>query len=395
VLRPDGLSVTVTTPVAIPSGISTDYGINRKRIYRAATGNLGTVFRFVTEINLATADYIDELTDSELGETLPSELWALPPADLQGILALPNGTMAGFSKNQLCLSAQNYPHAWPVEYRLNTDTGIVGIGNVDTTVVIGTESFVYIASGNDPAAYSMAKLEVPYACVSKRSFAYLTGIGVVFAGPDGLMAVSGPGQVRNLTDPVFTREQWQALNPSSIRGVSHNDVYWMFWESGSLRGCYGLDMKSTGAGVVQMAFHASAAHVDPIEDKMYLVLDEDNEPDDVLLPEPAAPPVHIDGRTIFEFEGDPVTRMNYRWRSKLWLLEHPTWMSVFQVRAESYDNILLRIYGDGVQVEDLVIESETEFVVSAVDAYTTLEVEVLGSSPIRVIQGAEDIKELD
>jgi hypothetical protein len=48
-----------------------------------------------------------------------------------------------------------------------------------------------------------------------------------------------------------------------------------------------------------------------------------------------------------------------------------------------------------VQVEDLVIESETEFVVSAVDAYTTLEVEVLGSSPIRVIQGAEDIKELD
>ena len=395
VLRPDGLSITVTTPVAIPSGVSADYGINTKRIYRAATGNLGTVFRFVAEIPLATADYIDELTDSELGETLLSELWALPPTDLQNILALPNGIMAGFSKNQLCLSAQNYPHAWPIEYRLNTDTDIVGLGNIDTTVVIGTESFVYIASGNDPAAYSMSKFEVPYACVSKRSFAYLTGIGVVFAGPDGLMAVTGPGQVRNLTDPVFTREQWQALNPSSIRGVSHNDVYWMFWESGSLRGCYGLDMKQNGAGVIQMAFHAAAAHVDPIEDKMYLVLDEDNEPDDALLPEPASPPVHIDGRTIFEFEGDPVTRMNYRWRSKLWLLEHPAWFSIFQVKAEDYDNILLRVYGDGVQVEELVIEEETEFTVTQTDLYKTLEVEVLGSSPIRVIQGAEDVKELD
>lgn len=395
ILRPDGLSVTVTTPVAIPSGMSSDYGINTKRIYRAATGNLGTVFRFVAEIPLATADYIDELTDSELGETLLSELWALPPTDLEGIIALPNGVMAGFSKNQLCLSAQNYPHAWPIEYRLNTDTDIVGIGNVDTTVVVGTQSFVYSASGNDPAAYSMSKFEVPYACVSKRSIAYLTGIGVVFAGPDGLMAVTGPGQVRNLTDPVFTREQWQALNPSSIRGVSHNDVYWMFWESGSLRGCYGLDMKQNGAGVIQMAFHAAAAHVDPIEDKMYLVLDEDNEPDDVLLPEPASPPVHIDGRTIFEFEGDPVTRMNYRWRSKLWLLEHPSWFSVFQVKAEDYDNILLRIYGDGVQVEELVVEEETEFTVTQVDLYKTLEVEVLGSSPIRVIQGAEDVKELD
>ena len=394
-LRPDGVSVTVSTPVAIPSGMSADYGINKKRIYRAATGNLGTVFRFVAEIDLTTADYIDELTDSELGETLQSEMWVLPPADLKGILALPNGIMAGFSKNQLCLSAQNYPHAWPVEYRLNTDTDIVGLGNIDTTVVIGTESFVYIASGNDPAAYSMSKFEVPYACVSKRSFAYLTGIGVVFAGPDGLMAVTGPGQVRNLTDPVFTREQWQALNPSSIRGVAHNDVSWMFWESGSLRGCYALDMKQTGAGVIQMAFHASAAYVDPIEDKMYLVLDEDNEPDDVLLPVPADPPAHIDGRTIFEFEGNPAVRMNYRWRSKLWLLEHPAWLSVFQVKAEDYDNILLRIYGDGVQIEELVVEDETEFIVTQTDLYTTLEVEVLGSSPVRVIQGAEDVKELD
>lgn len=395
VLRPDGLAITVTTPVAIPSGMSSTYGIDTKRIYRAVTGNLGTVFRFVAELPLATADYIDELTDSELGETLLSELWALPPADLKGIIALPNGVMAGFSKNQLCFSAQNYPHAWPVEYRLNTDTDIVGIGNVDTTVVVGTQSFVYSASGNDPAAYSMSKFEVPYACTSKRSIAYLTGIGVVFAGPDGLMAVTGPGQVRNLTDPVFTREQWQALNPSSIHGVAHNDVYWMFWESGSLRGCYGLDMKQNGAGVIQMAFHAAAAHVDPIEDKMYLVLDEDNEPDDVLLPEPADPPAHIDGRTIFEFEGNPVVRMNYRWRSKLWLLEHPAWLSVFQVKAEDYDNILLRIYGDGVQIEELVVEDQTEFTVTQTDLYKTLEVEVLGTSPVRVIQGAEDVKELD
>lgn len=395
ILRPDGLSVTVSTPVAIPSGVSADYGINKKRIYRAATGNLGTVFRFVAEINLATAEYIDELTDSELGETLISELWALPPADLEGILALPNGIMAGFSKNQLCLSAQNYPHAWPVEYRLNTDTDIVGIGNIDTTVVIGTQSFVYVASGNDPAAYSMSKFEVPYACSSKRSIAYLVGIGVVFAGPDGLMAVTGPGQVRNLTDPVFTREQWQELNPESMRGVAHNDVYWLFWESGSERGCFGLDMKSTGAGVVRMAFHAAAAYVDPIEDKMYLVLDEGNEPDDVLLPVPADPPAHIDGSTIFEFEGNPSVLMNYRWRSKLWLLEHPAWFSVFQVKAENYDNLLLRIYGDGQQVEELVIEEETEFTVTQVDLYRTLQVEVLGTSPVRVIQGAEDVKELD
>jgi phosphoglucomutase len=68
--------------------------------------------------------------------------------------------------------------------------------------LIGLKDRFDIAFGNDPAAYSMSKFEVPYACMSKRSVAYLTGIGVVFAGTNGLMAVSGPGQVRNLTDDI-------------------------------------------------------------------------------------------------------------------------------------------------------------------------------------------------
>lgn len=229
VLRPDGVAITVTTPAGVPTGTDPDYGITTKRIYRAATGSSGTVFLFVAEIPLATTEYVDSIPDTELGEALESEDWDLPPSDLRGILALPNGVMVGFRRNQLCFSAQNRPHAWPVRYRLNTDTDIVGIGNIDATVVIGTQSFPYVASGNDPAAYSMAKFEVPQACVSKRSFAYLTGIGVVFASPDGLIAVSGVGQVRNLTESIFTREQWQALEPESIVAVAHDDVYHFYY----------------------------------------------------------------------------------------------------------------------------------------------------------------------
>jgi hypothetical protein len=228
VTRPTGVSVAITTPTDTPTGTSSEYGIVSKRIYRAATGNTGTVFRFVAEIPLAQAIYDDVLTDAQLGEVLETELFALPPDDLRGIIALPNGIMAGFRRNQLCLSARNHPHAWPVEYRLNTDTDIVGIANIDSTIVIGTESFPYLAGGNDPSAFSMTKLEVPQACVAKRSFAYLTNIGVVFASPDGLIAVAGTGQVRNLTETVFSRRQWQALEPTTILGVAHDDVY-HFW----------------------------------------------------------------------------------------------------------------------------------------------------------------------
>jgi hypothetical protein len=139
--------------------------------------------------------------------------------------------MVGFRANQLCFSVQNRPHAWPVGWRLNTDTAIVGIGAVDTTVVVGTRSFPYIASGVDPSAFSMAKLEVQQACVSKRSVVPILGLGVVFASPDGLVAVLGPGQVRNLTEETFTREQWQALAPETIIAASHDNVYHFFYDT--------------------------------------------------------------------------------------------------------------------------------------------------------------------
>lgn len=392
-LRPDGIVVTVDTPTSLSSGAS-GYGITTKRIYRAVTGSTGTAYQFVAEIPLATASYLDTLTDAELGEVLASDLWTLPPDDLRGILALPNGIMAGFSKNQLCLSAQNHPHAWPVEYRLNTDTDIVTIGNVDTTVVIGTESFVYVAGGNDPANYSMGKSDVPYACVSKRSVAYLSGIGVAFAGPDGLMVVAGIGQVRNMTETAFTRRQWQALAPETIHAVAHNDIYFMFYDAGSAgRGGYAIDMKPTGFGIMQLGFHATAAYVDPVTGKMYLVLDENSEPDDTSLPVPATPPAYANGTTVFEFEG-ATSLMTYRWRSKLWILERPATFAMAKVTASDFTNLLLRFYADGVQFHEVAVTSAEPFTLPRVDEYLRFQVEVLGTSAVETIQVAEDVLEL-
>jgi hypothetical protein len=387
VIREDGQPVTVTTPTALESGISSDYFIETKRLYRAATGSTGTAFRFVAEIALGTADYTDTITDAALGEVLQSDLWDLPPSDLRGILALPNGVMVGFSKNQLCFSAQNFPHAWPVSYRLTCDTDIVGIGNIDTTVVIGTQSFLYVAGGNDPAAYSMSKFEVPHAASSKRSFAYITGLGVIFSGPQGLMVVAGPGQARNLTEEVFTLRQWEALNPSSIFSVAHDDIYFMFWENASNAGCYAIDLRPNGFGVVSLALHASAAYVDPISDRMYLVLDQDFEPDDALLPIPPVFPAYVDGRTIHLFEGDPVTLMTYSWRTKLYLDRAGTFYWIARVRAESYDNLVVRFYGDGILLDTIVVTDGNPFTLTPpAEAYETFEMELVGTDTVRVIQ---------
>jgi hypothetical protein len=138
---------------------------------------------------------------------------------------------------------------------------------------------------------------------------------------------------------------------------------------------------------VSLALHASAAYVDPISDRMYLVLDQDFEPDDALLPIPPVFPAYVDGRTIHLFEGDPVTLMTYSWRTKLYLDRAGTFYWIARVRAESYDNLVVRFYGDGILLDTIVVTDGNPFTLTPpAEAYETFEMELVGTDTVRVIQ---------
>lgn len=392
----DYVELTIQAP--FPSFVTT-YGVTAYRIYRAATGSTGTAFRFVAEVAFTggVITYDDNFSDSQLGEVLGSSLWDLPPDDLQGVIALPNGVVAGFSGNILCLSAQNFPHAWPVSYQLATDTDIVGIGNIDTTIVIFTKSYPYLAIGTDPAAYSMTKLETQQAGVSRRSVQSILGVGVVGATPDGLFAVLGNGQIQNLTSGAFTRRQWQALNPSSIEAVVHNDIYFFFYDPGSsgAAGGYAFDTKPDGFGLVPLNVHASAGYGDPIADQLYLVLDDVTPITDTLLPIADTSPT-VDGQTIYEFDSDAATSdMTYRYRGKLNLMPRPIAFGFCQVKALDYNNLVMRLYGDGMQFYERVITDKEAFTLPLVDEYDSFEQEFVGTSPVRTVRFGESVDELD
>jgi hypothetical protein len=201
-----------------------------KRLYRAATGPSGeTNYFFLADVPYGTTIYTDTKTDAQLGEALETEGWILPPTDGHSVVAMPNGITVMASKNQVCFSVQGHPHAYPEEYKLTTDFYIVGLGVIDTTVVILTQANPYIALGTDPTSFSMAKIELPYGCVSKRSIAHLKGFGIIYASSNGLAAINGTG-VNLLSDPYFTREQWQALFPATIYGFTHDDRYFFFFD---------------------------------------------------------------------------------------------------------------------------------------------------------------------
>jgi hypothetical protein len=396
ILRPDGVSVSVTTPTTAPGGTDPLYAITTKRIYREVSGATGTALLLVGERPLAEATYVDLLPDNKVGpDVLQTELWDLPSPLMEGIIHLPNGIMAGFFRNQLCLSVAGYPFAWPLKYRLTTDTDIVAIANIDNTIVIGTKSFVYTATGNDPANYSMSKPGEPQSCVSKRGMIYLDGYGVMFPSPDGYQVCAGSaGNVKNATELIFTKRQWEALTPSSILAAVHDGVL-HFWFTGSTPDAgYAYDTKQSGFGLMSLAYHAIAAHVNPITDSLYLVLDVNSEPTDGALPV-ASTAVTASTVTIFQFDAHATNKMVYRWRGKLNLVPHPTAFHFAKLEADDFTNVIMRFYVDGTLLYQRVVASNSEFRIPEKLTQTSFEMELIGTSSLRSAQTAQTVDELD
>lgn len=403
VVRPDGGSVIVTTPTTEPSGTSayfTGSGVTvTKQIYRAVTGASGTAYIFVAEIPLAQANYTDVFDDSDIAdnEVLDSEDWDLPPATLQGILALPNGVMAGFFGNQLCLSVSGHPHAWRVQDRHTTDTDIVAIENIDNTIVVATKSRAYTATGNSNDSYTMSMPGATQACTSKEGMVFLDGVGVVFPSPDGWMACAGSaGALVNITEGVFTKKQWQALDPSSIVAVVHDGVlFW--WSTGQAPDSgYALDVRQSGFGLVALSFHAKAAFADPLTDNLYLVLDAMNEPTEAALPVASTAPSlgSTPFKTIYQFDAHASNLLRFQYRTKLYLPPYPVTLSLAQVHAADFANLVLRVYGNGTLLLTKQITSLREFSLPALATYDSYELEIVGTSTVRSVQASEDVLDL-
>jgi hypothetical protein len=158
-------------------------------------------------------------------------------------------------------------------------------------------------------------------------------------------------------------------------------------------GSYALDLKANGSGLTRLSHHATAVFVDPETDALYLVMDANTEPTDVLLPV-ASTAVTPDGLTIFEFDSeDGDGDMVYRWRGKLNLLPYAQAMRIGRVRAAAYDNLLVSHYGDGVLVKQRLVSSSDSFTVPARKGYETYEHELVGTSTVRETVLVDDMRE--
>ena len=230
-----------TATITFPSAPDGNHNITKRRLYRTDSNG---VYRRVKEVASTSTSTTDNLEESLLGEEIPTSNFIAPPDEtasdhkdgsMLGLTSLPNGILAGFAGQTVCFSEAFQPHAFPEDYKLTVKSDIVALAPLQTGVLVLTKGKPAIIQGLDPAAMSMTEIDSTLSCVSKRSVVDM-GDAVIYASPDGLVLASESG-LQLITESLFTRDQWQEFQPTSIIGFYYEGHYVGFYSaSGSNKG---------------------------------------------------------------------------------------------------------------------------------------------------------------
>lgn len=337
-------SATIARPTNTGPDTYAQRNITKWRLYRSNSGTQQAAFRFVDEIAITTATFTDSKKSTELGETCPTTTWSEPPyrmdADFEGFpkpvsgtnpflrggVALANGGMAAFYDNTVAFCQNYYPYAWPVEYQQTTEHPIVALGVFGTTLVVATTGNPYVMYGNDASTITPERLGEAQSCVSARSLVSASG-GVIYASPDGLCLINQNG-LKLITEDLYTREDWQQLNPSATFAVEHEQIYYLFHATG----CLTFDSRSSKLGKLDVV--ATAAYVDKVNDVLYIA----------------------SGTNIQAVFGG-ATRRTGLWKSGRVVMPFQSTFAWFQIMGDQSEAnpVTFRWYGDGVLVHSVTV----------------------------------------
>ena len=346
-----------------------EFDVVAVRLYCTNTGTSGNAnFQFLAERPVGLSSFYHVIDDAALGETCPSMEWAQVP-ELDGMIGMANGMIIGYKGGDVIPLEAYRPFAAPEGYRLATDFKIVGGASFGNSAVLCTEGNPYLLNGNEPSSLALQKMEIPQACLSKRSISEVAG-GVVYASPDGLIHISPNGSPTNLTEELFGKKDWLSLSPNSMHGYGIEDKYVGFYDTGSVRGGFVLDLRAKT--FIFLDFYATAGFTDLIQDALYLKV----------------------GTNLVKFDHG-VQEYTFTWKSKVFRLPKAENFSWAQCYAASYSSpITMKMYVDGVLKFTKSVTNQKPFRLPAGFKGLNYEIELTGNKEILSVHLATSTAEL-
>ena len=176
--------------------------------------------------------FTDDFNHLNLVDILLTDEFDPPEATMTGLSLVQNNMVAGFFDNQLCFAEPGKPWAWPLKYRVTFEHDIVAIEVVGGYLIVLTDTYAYRVAGNDPLTLSVARIDTPYPCLSKRSVVNM-GYGVLYATYGGL-ALWSPKGLSLATKYIHDWDTWDdEIDPTTIVGHFFDNKYFGSYTGGS------------------------------------------------------------------------------------------------------------------------------------------------------------------
>ena len=168
----------------------------------------------------------DDVLDAELGQAIICKDAYAPPANLQGLISLPEGVLVGFEGKNLWFSEPWDYHAWNCS--LNLDDCIKRIIYSNGNIYVMTDGHPYIVGAQSPqkdcrCCRPVTRSPMSYPILCSESATQISN-GVMWASHDGIIVMRGDA-IAVSTDRYIDRDTWSEWRPDSIRGVSYKGRY--------------------------------------------------------------------------------------------------------------------------------------------------------------------------
>jgi hypothetical protein len=279
-----------------------------KRLYR--TAGVGGVYVFVAEIPAATTTYTDAVAADDLGEELPTADSLPAPRNLDSLVGLPNGCLAGLSGNELCFSDPYLPYSFPTRNRYTFSGRGVALVAAGNSVIVLTDTFPILFTGSDPSAMSPAVMQTYAPCVSKRGVTSVGG-GALYPSFDGLW-LAAPGRVENQSKALYREDEWALLKPSTFDAAFSDGVYYArFGDASDIPQILAIDVAEP-TGVVTFERDATELLRNDYDGRLHIA----------------------NKNKIYIWDGDDNQRVLGEWTSATIQLPAPTSFAVAQIHAE-------------------------------------------------------------
>lgn len=296
--------------------------VAKRRLYRTVTSSSSTEYQFVADVPMSQSQFIDALTDMEVGETMPSAGWDPPPDGLAGLVAVPGGFMAAYKEKTVYFSETAAPHAWPIKYAVSCDSLIRGLAVVGNGIYVLTDEYPELITTSGPASAERAIVPFAQSCTGARTIQTSSG-GVLYASPDGICQMVGM-LVVVLSQAYLSKEKWRemqtdgsgAFRPEETSFAVYDDLLYVFAAGGS----WTWDVVKPDRGLVELTQRAEAARYVPADDALY---------------------VAASGK-MFKLFGAEGETLSATWRSKRFAFPRPIRFRRARITAEGPARLVLR-----------------------------------------------------